>query len=283
VGSVAQEAGSFCVPTQDVLLLQRTLGLATAQDFESALGQKGETAATTTTTTELYVRFNSSSPQLNSKSAFENWDFHGSADEADFRTPEFAVKECPSAGTGLLQTMDAAVSKKDSALTNGQLRVCACRSSLNAISERMWNFLDTPAGKESFKDLTLLQSLDGALSKKDLSAEQKEILAFKHVTCHGAKQGDFTSGNGTRDSWEVVARGLNNPAWKEFREEAKLDGVDTDPTHCDKYWVVRGACSEILKDNYLLSGMWGVDNSVDDDGENTIHSVHEAARWIYTQ
>jgi len=42
-GSVAEQAGSFCVPKQEVLLMQRTYGLNTARDIEVALDQKRST------------------------------------------------------------------------------------------------------------------------------------------------------------------------------------------------------------------------------------------------
>merc|ERR1711865_1010922 len=39
-GAIAESKGSFCVPKQELLLLQRTLGLHTAEEFEAAIGKK---------------------------------------------------------------------------------------------------------------------------------------------------------------------------------------------------------------------------------------------------
>jgi len=306
VGSVAQEAGSFCVPTQDVLLLQRTLGLATAQDFEAALGRKGETAATTTTPAEKsaatttkpaekYVRYTSDD-------ILDDWDF-----EEDAPTGLAAVEQCPSAAT-LLQTMDATVSKKKettkaapetttaapepTALTNDQKRVCSCRASLEAMSDGMWTYMATTDGQTTIKNLmdntliqtNLLQSLDGALSKKkgdestttttmatapeltpELTLEQKQMLAFKHVTCHAVKD------NNNAISWADVARGLNKKVVVDFQASAKLED-DADLTHCDRGWVLKGACSEILKEPDMMND---VDAAV-------IDTVIEVAKVFFT-
>jgi len=263
VGSVAQEAGSFCVPTQDVLLLQRTLGLATAQDFEAALGRKGETAATATTTTKKYVRY--------TKANEGKWDFG-----EDAPTDLAAVEQCPSAAS-LLQTMDATVSKKKEAapLTNDQKRVCSCRKALEEMSEGLWNYTGTDAGAAQFTELvnghSLLQSLDGALSKKGeegRTPKQKQMLAFKHVTCHQATDTNTAT-------WESVAKGLNNEWLGVVKTQAKIGDKKADVTHCDQGWVLKSACSEILKEPDMLKDL-------DKDSQATIKIINAAAKVYFT-
>jgi len=270
VGSVAQEAGSFCVPTQDVLLLQRTLGLATAQDFEAALGRKGEEATTTTTTTLEYVRYNSSDPNAAA------WVFTGDFPENGFSF----MYQCPSAAS-LLQTMDATVSKKKKAtapLSTNQQRVCSCRKSLEEMSNGLWNYTGTDEGVAKFTTLvdgysSLLQSLDGALSKKGEEArspKQKQMLAFKHVTCHQAADKNTTV------SWEDVAKGLNGQWIVDVKGEAKIDDEKADMSHCDKDWVLEFACDEILKEPDML-------DDLDDDSQATIGVIKKVANLYFTE
>merc|ERR1719424_1648358 len=94
-GSVAPQAGSFCVPKQDVLLMQRTLGLNTARDFEAALGKKKDELKTTTTTTTTTTTMN-----------FEKANFSENLGK------KVMVQECPAEKVALLQAVDATIARK---------------------------------------------------------------------------------------------------------------------------------------------------------------------------
>merc|ERR1712028_200884 len=94
-------------------------------------------------------------------------------------------------------------------------------------------------GKKLFADMNkgaeMLQSLDGTLSKKKekvMTPEEKQVLAFKHITCHQAV-------DNAENSWERVASGLNSVQFRTWSSEFKV--TDADATHCDKNWVLEGA------------------------------------------
>merc|ERR1719424_672074 len=151
VGDVATVAGTFCVPKQDLLLLQRTFGLNTASDFEAALGKKKEERQTTTTTTM----------------DFENANF------AENPEKEVMVQQCPAEKAALLQGMDATVARKggDSALQADERRVCECRSFLKSSAAKIGpmsieDIQKLLAPKAAPPTQLLQRNLDAALASK---------------------------------------------------------------------------------------------------------------------
>lgn len=121
-GSVAEGGGDFCIQKQDMLLLQRTHGLATARDLEAVIGKKR--SETTTNQEET----------LNADN-YKTWDY----EEEDNRLVYVTSQWCSGAGIHSVH-MDATVSKKtkkDSVSTE-QERVCTCRKSLPSPVNDRW-------------------------------------------------------------------------------------------------------------------------------------------------
>jgi len=127
-GSIAGEGGSFCVPKQNVLLLQRTLGLATARDLDAVLGKKKGDQPNAKETVN--------------KDNFATWDFVGDYHKKDGLD---ANKQCQSTPTptptSLLQTMDATVTQKKKN-TPDEDRMCECRRHLKEAGYFRGSFLD---------------------------------------------------------------------------------------------------------------------------------------------
>jgi len=276
-GSVAGEAGSFCVAKQDVLLMQRTFGLNTARDFEAALGSKKAAAATTTTTTTV---------------DFDDFDFAGDLN----KTVVVNVGACPKVEAGLVQTMDASVqqksAKKELELNADQLRVCACRNFLKSNVEKAFS---VPEIKELFKGMQnqaimknlpqrpgLMDEIGNFDSSTQLrNVEEKEVkdrnalmaairarssgtalLQRNFDTVLAAKKPKDTTtttttttkytkpvaaaaivaactGASYMGNWTSVAQLLNNPDVTSLAHAANITGGWS---HCDKSWVVQGAC-----------------------------------------
>jgi hypothetical protein len=216
-GSVAGEAGSFCVAKQDVLLIQRTFGLNTARDFEAALGSKNNKATTTTTTMD-----------------------HATFDFAGNLTKKVSVKagECPSVEAGLVQTVEASVSDKkqepvEKKLDADQLRVCGCR-----------NFLMSTVEARPIVDMTLLKDI---LHERGIQAGAAPACP----SCVSARTGGEASLTRTctdwsaAASWTVIAKTLNEPSGH-VQGPFKAYNITGGWQHCDKSWVVQGACSDYL-------------------------------------
>jgi len=268
-GSVAGEAGSFCVAKQDVLLIQRTFGLNTARDFEAALGSK---KATTTTTTTI---------------DFDTFDFAGDLN----KTVVVKVDACPKVEAGLVQTMDASVQQKAAKkeLNADQLRVCACRNFLKSNVEQAFY---APEIKELFKGMQnqaimknlpqrsgLMDEIGNFDSSTQLrNVEEKEVkdrnamldairargsgtalLQRNFDTVLAAKKPKDTTTTTTKPvaaaaivtactgasymgNWTSVAQLLNNPEMTSLFHQT-LQGTSLGGwSHCDQSWVVQGAC-----------------------------------------
>lgn len=206
-GSIAKEEGSFCIPQQNLLLLQRTLGLYTAQDFEAAFGKKDESQTTSTTTTTSTL-------------------------EKD-RVVVVEDGQCPEV-TALLQKLDGTVSKKahvpNNVLTDHQLKVCSCR---NFVKEAVDHVVTIAKSVDTSK---LLQTLDATITKKGEKGEQAETDKFAFWSlCNSARE---------KNDWDAVAKQLNDPGTVPVFEAVHMTGGWE---QCDKHWAIQGACSEILR------------------------------------
>jgi len=240
-GSVAEEEGSFCVPKQDVLLLQRTLGLNSARDFDAALGTKGEKVRTPKPPTSCSVKcrygncqctgsFIEPCSKLSCVKAEDsmvvtlpnatNWatfDWYG-------RNRKVVVEHCPD--VALMQTMDATVTNKGKAtlLDADQKRVCACKNfmySKRSDGQPLNTFQQCPfAG--------------GRITSED----------WQCVQTHGwAKCGQKDH---APSAWAAWAKSLNDPKSARMNDWQR-SGV-TGWEHCDKSYVVEGACAVALKE-----------------------------------
>jgi len=264
-GSVAEQVGSFCVAKQDVLLMQRTFGLNTARDFEAALGAKKRKQTTTTTTD------------------FENFDFVGDLQKDD----NHGTYRCPSNKAALLQTMDTTVAHKDSSVSPlrkeqkerlaDEMRVCECRSFLKSSVGKMWNDRlfgtlaaltdlspddDAQVDPPQQQDEALLQrNFDVALAtkKKKKATTTTTTTTVDHQSqvedmteaCTKASELDVgvwgTYGMAEQvqlPSWAIVAKLLNDP---DIADVFKQANITEGWQHCDKSWVVHGACSEFIE------------------------------------
>jgi len=250
-GSVAGEAGSFCVAKQDVLLMQRTFGLNTARDFEAALGSKKAAVATTTTTTTV---------------DFDNFDFAGDLN----KTVVVKVDACPKVEAGLVQTMDASVQQKSAKkeLNADQLRVCACRNFLKSNVEQAFS---VPEIKELFKGMQnqaeirarssgtglLQRNFDTVLAAKKpkdtttTTTTEPVAAAAIVAACTGAS----SMGN-----WTSVAQLLNNPDVTSLAHAANITGGWS---HCDQSWVVQGACG-VFDTGICTAECKGIDTGICD-------------------
>lgn len=209
-GSVAEEEGSFCVPKQDVLLLQRTLGLNSARDFDAALATKGETVTTPKPPTEDTM-------VVPNATNWATFDFEG-------RYRKVVVDHCPD--VALMQTMDATVANKGKTtpLDADQKRVCACKNfmySKQSDGQPIVTYQQCPfAG--------------GSISLEDLQC----------VQTHGwAKCGQKDH---APSAWAAWAKSLNDPksAMMNLWQRHGVQGWE----HCDKSYVVEGACAVSLKE-----------------------------------
>jgi len=234
-GSVAAEAGSFCVSKQDVLLIQRTLGLNTAGDFEAALGSK-KNKPTTTTTTVVWLE--------------DGFDFKGSLKE----NVTVKVDGCPNVGAGLVQTVDASVSDKQQKkadkkkLDDNQLKVCGCRKFLKD-SVNMPNFFESAGAAwkktlEESGDTLLLQqrNFDAALASKKGKKAKKATTTTTTTTIDLTDTNlaeACTAGMEFLKDWTQIAKQLNNRAHADLYKELNITGGWQ---HCDKSWKVHGAC-----------------------------------------
>jgi len=239
-GSVAAEAGSFCVSKQDVLLIQRTLGLNTAGDFEAALGSKRKKATTTTTTMDWLP---------------DTFNFEGSPTKNNVTVK---VDGCPNVEAGLVQTVDASVSDKQQKkagkkkLDADQLRVCGCRNFLKD-SVSMPKFFEgaeaavTKALEEGGDTLLLQQrNFDAALaSKKTKKAKTTTTTTTIDLVDTNLARA-CTAGSEFLKDWTEVAKQLNN---REHADLYKSLNISGGWQHCDKSWVVQGACREYMPVN----------------------------------
>ena len=265
-GSVAPQTGSFCVPKQDVLLMQRTHGLNTARDFETALGKKNEQTTTTMTTTMTTTTTTATTMD---------------SAKVNFNEPHdlVTVPWCPGQRPFLLQGLDATVARKDpsisttspipsapdpyASLGDDERRVCECRSFLRSSAAKI--------GPRTFEDIgklvaapptqLLQRNLDAALASKKpettttstTTTSTTTIFAYStnlttidervEMGCNTAAELSLHMGNytmGLNSSWAVAAKLLNDPtvASQVFEPADITEGWQ----HCDQWWVVRGAC-----------------------------------------
>jgi len=254
VGSVAAQAGSFCVPKQDVLLMQRTFGLNTARDFEAALGAKTQTTTPTTPTTTTTTI------------GFENFDFAG-----NFKK-EVMVENCKKFDfepqKELLQTMDATVAHKH---MNGEgadcnencqrinkerkerqadeMKVCECRSFLESSASKLWNekLMDIIATKKETTSLaqqpeqidhqSQVATTMAAACTKASELPVEAFRAYGKVPPLDADELDLWK-------WSIVAKLLNDP---DVAVLYKAANITEGWKHCDQSWVVHGACGEFVE------------------------------------
>jgi len=253
-GSVANEAGSFCVAKQDVLLIQRTLGLNTARDFEVALGSKSRPATTTTTT------------------AITDWD------DFDFvgdltKNPTVKWDGCPNVEAGLVQTVDASVSDKQrkkkadkNKLDADQLQVCGCRNFLKSTVNTP-NFVETLQQKQAELEAAegeggegeganpnlLQRNFDTALASK--KKKKAKTTTTTTTTIDHKLTDEFAAlaqacttvavklGPG---HWTTAAKEINNPLYRDLFESFNITGGWQ---HCDRSWKVQGACHDFVLPN----------------------------------
>jgi len=280
-GSVAEEAGSFCVSKQDVLLIQRTLGLNTAGDFEAALASKGpkKNKPTTTTTTVVWLE--------------DGFDFKGSLKE----NVTVKVDGCPNVGAGLVQTVDASVSDKQQKkadkkkLDDNQLKVCGCRKFLKD-SVNMPNFFQSAGAAwkktlEESGDTLLLQqrNFDAALASKKGKKAKKATTTTTTTTIDLTDTNlaeACTAGMEFLKDWTQIAKQLNNRAHADLYKELNITGGWQ---HCDKSWKVHGACrgymtKEAVKEAAEAALEQAAQEALDDasDKKVTADAAQEAAK-----
>jgi len=316
-GSVAAEDGSFCVPRQEVLLMQRTFALNTARDFEAALGRKQQQTTTTTTTTVPSAAFDfegdlSKRVVVDHRSGkCEDAMRSDPVDKLDATVADKQKQKCGSS----CQAQRAALKR---GLDSDQMRVCECRNFMKTNVLKLWNNKLFDILKEKQAQATILKlaprlpkdlqeairkpqsaallqrNLDTALAAKkqaetttttttsrsiDLSGgasvhctECVQLPGFQTnfdgkyadrkrnpdgsssdpkfnspQQCCTAKTKAMTQGctaasqlaASQLDSWTMVAKLLNDPDILPLYELANItDGWQ----HCDKSWVVGGAC-----------------------------------------
>jgi len=244
-GSVAGEAGSFCVAKQDVLLIQRTFGLNTARDFEAALGSKSNQATTTTTTV-----------------GYSDFDFAGNVS----KEVTVMAGECPPAQSGLVQTVEESVSDKQQepvkpTLNADQLRVCGCRNFLKRTVVNAQTTLSVDQLESMLGDLAATAAAAVAAEPKAAVLLQRNfdtVLASKNApisttstttstTIDRSLTTEFaplveacTLASAFPGSWTMVAKEVNNPDYVPLFNSFNITGGWE---HCDKSWVVQGACT----------------------------------------
>jgi len=205
-GAIAESKGSFCVPKQELLLLQRTLGLHTAEEFEAAIGKK-DPEIPETPENPILVNPN--------------------ADPADKKV---WVEQCPKV-SALLQTVDATVSKKKEVaapkLTDDQKQVCSCRS---FVHESVHHVVEKTQKEE------LLQMLDGTVSKK---GGDTDLVATENYALYSF----CTQASLRNTGWDSVAALLNTD---DAMSAYKTLGITGGWAACDKHWAIAGACGEQL-------------------------------------
>jgi len=318
-GSVAAEDGSFCVPRQEVLLMQRTFSLNTARDFEAALGRKQQ-QTTTTTTTVPAAAFDFEgdlSKQVEVDHRFGKCEDAMRIDHVDKLDATVADKQKQKQKCG--PSCRAALKRR---LDSDQMRVCECRNFMKTNVLELWNNKLFDILKEKQAQATILKlaprlpknlleainkppsaallqrNLDTALAAKKQAATTTTTTTSRSIALrrndanvHCTKcvqlpgvQTNFEGGNDGRfktkyldpyrnpngsssdpkfdspqqcctaetkamtqgctaasqlDSWTMVAKLLNDPDILSLYELANItDGWQ----HCDKSWVVKGAC-----------------------------------------
>jgi len=260
-GAIAESKGSFCVPKQELLLLQRTLGLHTAEEFEAAIGKKDP---------ETTIEPVEPKPSIPTTTT-------------DVANKKVSVEQCPEV-LALLQTMDATVSKKkektdatgrrrrgaapeEPKLTDDQKKVCTCRSFLPeavhtfaTLAKKEEEELTALAKKEE-EELTgdLLQTLDGTVSKKGedpVGTENYALFSF----CYKLK---------VDHDWANAAAIL-----KSDDAVTLFESVNMTNEACTEHWAIEGACGDFLKyshDNIPAEDKEAIDTAV-------VTIVEEAAR-----
>jgi len=269
-GSVAEQAGSFCVPKQDVLLMQRTFGLNTARDFEAALGAKKQT--TTTTTMDFEKR-----------DWIGEWgDTYGKKKVMVKECPGENAELLQTMDATVAHKRDHADKQREA----DEMRVCECRSFLKSSVGKMWNeklmdILDSKKVQvaiETVVQQTLLvlpengggtfvpptqdllqRNFDAALATKKATTtttsttttttEQIDLQSqIKGMTTACTKASEipvelFGAYGADLPSWALVAKLLNDPDIADLYKAANITGGWQ---HCDKSWVVHGACGKFL-------------------------------------
>jgi hypothetical protein len=266
-GTTAEVAGSFCVQRQDVLLLQRTYGLNTANDIEAALVSKNEKKTTTTTTTTTST---SAADVLPSADNFETFDFAGDTSK------KVMVDQCPDKSSTLTQTMEVTVSNKGTKATTtttttaatkkldaDQMRVCSCRNFLKDGVQNIYGLLNDHAGEakagieqEAANDGADAVTVKAVEGKVESDIKSGQIVADLGMVCTQAK---------ALKDWTLIAKMINHPTdvVPNF-QAANITGWE----HCAKSWIIEGACAEIVKETSLLQN--NLDKTVQPKTKTTV-------------